>query len=84
MPQEIEHWSLTTLRKELIKIRSKGVRHGRYVTFQMAEVAVRNLLREILRRADYQNQAIRWLRKGCSSLGGGTVVQFPRSWMSSG
>ena len=28
-------------------------------------------------RADYQNQAIGWLRKGCSSLGGGTVVQFP-------
>jgi hypothetical protein len=24
-----------------------------------------------------QNQAIGWLRKGCSSLGGGTAVRFP-------
>ena len=28
-------------------------------------------------RADLQNQAIGWLRKGYSSLGGGTVVRFP-------
>ncbi len=28
-------------------------------------------------RADLQNQAIGWLRKGCSYLGGGTVVRFP-------
>ena len=27
-------------------------------------------------RADLQNQAIGWLRKGCSSLGGGTVIRF--------
>ncbi len=33
---------------------------------------------------DLQNQAIGWLRKGCRSLGGGTVVRFPRFWMSSG
>ncbi len=25
-----------------------------------------------------------WLRKGCRSLGGGTVVRFSRIWMSSG
>ncbi len=35
-------------------------------------------------RADVQNQAIGWLRKGCRSLGGGTVVRFPRIWMVSG
>ncbi len=35
-------------------------------------------------RADLQNLAIGWLQRGFSSLGGGTVVQFPRSWMSSG
>ena len=35
-------------------------------------------------RADLQNQAIGWLRKGYSSLGGGTVVRFPRVWMASG
>jgi hypothetical protein len=34
--------------------------------------------------ADLQNQAIRWLRKECSSLGGGRAVRFPRIWMSSG
>ncbi len=53
MPQEIEHWSLTTLREKLVKIGAKVVRHGRYVTFQLAEVAVPpNLFREILRRVD--------------------------------
>ncbi len=45
------HWSLTTLREKLVKIGAKVVRHGRYVTFQLAEVAVpRNLFRKILRR----------------------------------
>ncbi len=100
--------------------------NGRYVTFQLAEVAVpRNLFREILRRidelrrrpapavaegidgeekatggvcldgekndrmafqarADTQNHAIGWLQRGYGSLGGGTVVRFPRIWMSSG
>jgi len=43
--------SLTTLREKLLKIGAKVVSHGRYVTFQLAEVAVpRNLFREILRR----------------------------------
>jgi hypothetical protein len=35
-----EPWSLTSLREKLIKIGAKVVSHGRYVTFQMAEVAV--------------------------------------------
>ncbi len=39
-PKEVEHWSLTTLREKLLKIGAKVVRHGRYVTFQMAEVAI--------------------------------------------
>ena len=44
-----EHWSLTTLRQKLVKIGAKVVRHGRYVTFQLAEVAVsRNLFQQIL------------------------------------
>ncbi|MHC5084327.1 MAG: transposase, partial [Planctomycetota bacterium] len=44
-------WSLTTLREKLIKIGAKVVRHARYVTFQMAEVAVpRQLFRAILDR----------------------------------
>jgi len=42
-------WTLTTLREKLIKIGAKVVSHGRYVTFQMAEVAVpRRLFAEVL------------------------------------
>ena len=49
LPKEVEHWSLTTLREKLVKIGAKVVRHGRYVTFQLAEVAVpRELFRKIL------------------------------------
>ena len=40
----------TTLHEKLIKIDAKVVRHGRYVTFQMAEVAIpRPLFAEIQR-----------------------------------
>ncbi|MBF0251634.1 MAG: transposase, partial [Alphaproteobacteria bacterium] len=53
LPKEIEHWSLTTIREKLVKIGAKVVAHGRYVTFQMAEVAVPHaLLRDILERID--------------------------------
>ena len=49
LPKEVEHWSLTTLREKLVKIGAKVIAHGRYVTFQMAEVAVpRDLFRGIL------------------------------------
>jgi Transposase DDE domain group 1 len=40
MPKMAEQWSLTSLREKLIKIGAKVVSHGRYVTFQMTEVAV--------------------------------------------
>ncbi len=40
LPRAIAHRSLTTLREKLVKIGAKMVHHGRYVTFQMAEVAV--------------------------------------------
>jgi hypothetical protein len=40
MLKAAEPWSLTSLRKKLIKIVAKVVSHGRYVTFQIAEVAV--------------------------------------------
>ncbi len=53
LPQEVEYWSLTTLREKLIKIGAKVARHGRYITFQMAEVAIpRTLFAEILRLVD--------------------------------
>ena len=49
----VEHWSLTTLRETLIKIGAKVVRHGRFVTFQYAEVAIaRALFAMILRHID--------------------------------
>jgi hypothetical protein len=49
MPKTAEPWSLTSLREKLIKIGAKVVAHGRYITFQMAEVAVsRQMVAEIL------------------------------------
>jgi Transposase DDE domain group 1 len=52
LPNEVAQWSLTTLREKLVKIGARIVRHGRYVVFQLAEVAVRRVLFEILRRID--------------------------------
>ena len=49
MPKTAESWSLTSLREKLVKIGAKVVHHGRYVTFQLAEVAVpRQLFVDIL------------------------------------
>jgi hypothetical protein len=49
MLRTAERWSLTGLGEELIKIGAKVVSHGRYVTFQMAEVAApRQMFAEIL------------------------------------
>jgi len=49
MPKTAPLWSLTSLREKLIKIGAKVVSHGRYVTFQMAEVAMpRQMFAEIL------------------------------------
>ncbi len=53
LPKEVEHWSLTTPPEMLIKIGGKVVHHGRYVTFQLAEVAIpRRLFAAILRLID--------------------------------
>jgi hypothetical protein len=53
LPNDVEQWSLTSLREKLIKIGAKIIRHGRYVTFHMAEVAVpRELFRKILSLID--------------------------------
>jgi hypothetical protein len=49
MPKPTEPWSLTSLREKLIKIGAKVTSHGRYVTFQMAEVALsRHMFADIL------------------------------------
>ena len=51
LPMSVKHWTLTTLRDRLIKIGAKMIRHARYVTFQLAEVAIpRGLYRTILQR----------------------------------
>ena len=51
LPRSVKHWSLTTLREKLIKIGAIVVRHAKYVTFQLAEVAVpRELFAAILDR----------------------------------
>jgi len=51
LPRRVKHWTLTTLREKLIKIGAKVVRHAKYVTFQLAEVAVpRELFAAILER----------------------------------
>jgi hypothetical protein len=49
-PEPIKEWSLTTLKEKLIKIGANVVSRGRYVVFQMAEVAIlRDLFAAILR-----------------------------------
>ena len=53
LPDQVAQWSLTTLREKLVKIGARIVRHGRYLVFQLAEVAVpRALFAAILRRID--------------------------------
>src|SRR6516225_320083 len=51
LPRPIKGWTLTTLREKLVKIGAKVVAHAKYVTFQLAEVAVpRMLFARILER----------------------------------
>ena len=54
LPKAVEQWSLTTLREKLVKIGAKVVRHGRYITFQLAEVAIsRDVFADILSRSKF-------------------------------
>jgi len=53
LPKKIKHWSLHRLLVKLIKIGAKVVRHSRYVTFQMVEVAIdKRLFAKILSRIE--------------------------------
>ncbi|MCH7539317.1 MAG: transposase [Proteobacteria bacterium] len=53
LPKEVAPWSLPTLREKLVKIGAKVVHHGRYITVQLAEVAIpRSLFAAILRLID--------------------------------
>ena len=48
LPEPVKNWSLTSLRKKLVKIGARIIGRGRYVTFQMAEVAApRGLFQKI-------------------------------------
>ena len=50
----MKHWSLSTLREKLNKIGGTVIRHARYVTLQMAEVAVpRELFAAMLERIQW-------------------------------
>jgi hypothetical protein len=50
-PDAIKDCTLTSLRQKLIKIGANIVNHGRYVTFQMAEVAIpRDMFAELLQQ----------------------------------
>ena len=49
LPRKVSQWTLTTIREKVIKIGAKVVRHAKYVTFQLAEVAIpRDLFATIL------------------------------------
>ncbi|HKF95835.1 MAG TPA: transposase, partial [Gammaproteobacteria bacterium] len=49
LPDEIERWSLTTLREKVVKIGAKVIAHARYTVIQMAKVTVpRDLFRRML------------------------------------
>ncbi len=49
-PEPIKDWSLTSWKEKLVKIGAKVMSHGRYVIFQMAEIAIaRQMFQEILR-----------------------------------
>ena len=53
LPDDVKHRSLTTLREKLVKIGAKVTRHAKYVTFQLAKVAVtRKLFIAILHRIE--------------------------------
>jgi hypothetical protein len=40
LPRSVKHWSLTTLREKLVKMGAKVTQHSKYVTFELADVAV--------------------------------------------
>ncbi|MFX0141722.1 MAG: transposase [Candidatus Hodarchaeota archaeon] len=53
LTRKIKHWSHRTLHEKFIKIGSKVLKHSRYITFQMAEVAVKKeVFAKILLRID--------------------------------
>ena len=53
LPPKVKHWMLSSLREKPIKIGAKVLHHAKYITFQMAEVAIpRAMFRTMLRRVE--------------------------------
>ena len=51
LPDEMERWSLTTLREKVVMVGAKVIAHARYAIFHVAEVAVpRDPFRDMLER----------------------------------
>ena len=50
LPEEMAHWSLTSLQLKLIKIGARVVRHARSTIFQLAEVAVTGPMARAIRQ----------------------------------
>jgi hypothetical protein len=72
-PEPIRDWSLTSLREKLIKIGAKVVSSGRYIAFQMAEVAIRkNHFADILRSRNCDRRPPLRPRKAFNCYGFGT------------
>ena len=73
-PEPIKDWSLTSLKEKLIKIGAKVVSHGRYVAFQMAEVAIPRQMYQERSAAHYRTAtaatACTGMRRRCSCVPG--------------
>ncbi len=53
LPGKVKHLMLSSLREKLIKIEAKVIHHAKYITFQMAEVAIpREMFRTMLNRVE--------------------------------
>ena len=66
MPEDMEHWTLSSLQTRLIKTGGRLVRHARRLVFQLAEVLVtREMLTGILNQSQGGNYILeRWQRHG--------------------
>ena len=65
LPKSVRQWSLTTLKEKLVKIGAKVTRNAKYVTFQLAEVAVpQKIFAAILKRIARLGQSPARCRSG--------------------
>ena len=62
----MKHWSLATLQNKLIEIGAKVVRHRRYSTIQLAEIAIS---RELFAEPSVDRRAVAGPRAAITELG---------------